>query len=240
MNIALVTAGGVGSRVGHDIPKQFLSVKDKLIIIYTLESLERNENIDAIIIACLNGWEKILASHVKQHKLEKVRWIVEGGDSGQESIMNCLQELEKHISKDDLVIIHDGNRPLVDDFIINEGIRICLKYGNSIASIPVVEAILECTGDKNNPVSGESYDRDKLLRTQTPHTFRYGELFDAYKKIKEKGSEAVAACTVMVELGKKVYFSPGSELNFKITTQDDLKIFRALIQYQENKVGLKK
>lgn len=231
----MVTAGGVGSRIGHDIPKQFLSVNDKLILIYTLESLQKNENIDAIIIACLNGWEKILASHIKQYAIDKVRWIVSGGDSGQESIMNCLKELENHVNADDLIIIHDGNRPLVDDHIINESIRVCRKFGNAVAAIPVVEAILELSGDKENPISGAMYDRDKLLRTQTPHTFQFSDIYDSYKKIIAKGSEAVAACAVKVELGEKVYFSPGSELNFKITTRDDLKIFKALIKYKDNR-----
>lgn len=233
MNIALVTAGGVGSRVGHGIPKQFLSVNDKMILIYTLESLQKNENIDKIIVACLDGWEKILASHVKQFNLNKVEWIVKGGDSGQESITNCLDELKKHIKDDDLIIIHDGNRPLVDDLIINESIRICKKYGNAVAAIPVVEAILEIKGDKENPFSGISYDRDKVVRTQTPHTFKFSDLYESYEEIRKRNSEAVAACTVMVELGRKVFFSSGSELNFKITTREDLEIFKSLIGNKE-------
>lgn len=233
MNIALVTAGGVGSRVGHEIPKQFLSVNDKMILIYTLESLHRNENIDKIIVACLDGWEKILASHIKQYNLNKVEWIVKGGDSGQESITNCLLELKSYVKDDDLIIIHDGNRPLVDDLIINESIRICKKYGNAVAAIPVVEAIFDIKGEKENPYSGDYYDRSKLVRTQTPHTFRYEELYKGYEEIKKINVEAVAACTVMTELGRKVFFSPGSELNFKITTREDLDIFKALINNKD-------
>ena len=232
MNVALVTASGVGSRVGHQIPKQFLSVNDKMIIVYTLESLQRNDNIDKIIVACLDGWEKILASHVKQFNLTKVEWIVKGGDSGQESITNCLEELKPHISDDDLVIIHDGNRPLVSDFIVNESVRICKKHGNAVASIPVVEAVLEILDKSSNPISGLAFDRDQMVRTQTPHTFKFGDIYRSYEEIKNKNSEAVAPCTVMVELGRKVYFSPGSELNFKITTRDDLEIFKALISYK--------
>lgn len=176
---------------------------------------------------------KILASHIKQYNLNKVEWIVKGGDSGQESITNCLLELKNHVKNDDLIIIHDGNRPLVDDLIINESIRICKKYGNAVAAIPVVEAIFDIKGEKENPYSGDYYDRSKLVRTQTPHTFRYEELYKGYEEIKKINVEAVAACTVMTELGRKVFFSPGSELNFKITTREDLDIFKALINNKD-------
>lgn len=229
MTIALVTAAGTGSRMGSDIPKQFLTVNDKPIIIHTLEALERNENIDAIIIACLLGWEKVLESHIKQNGLKKVKWIVLGGESGQQSIINCLDKLRTEIGPDDLVMVHDGNRPLIEDFVVNESIRICKTHGNAVASIPCTEAIVLI--DKSGPAakSNFSYNRDTLVRTQTPHTFRYADLDDSYREIAKINNAAVAPCTVMIELGREIFLSPGSELNFKITTQEDLKLFSSLI-----------
>lgn len=230
MTVALVTAAGIGSRMNMDIPKQFLKVHGKPIIAYTLEVLNNNPNIDSIIIACLAGWEKEMEQCVEQFGFHKVKWIVRGGQSGQESITNCLRELEGKIEESELVLVHDGNRPVLDDFVINESIRVALEHGGAVAAIPSTEAILRIDESHESVKSSlDSIDRDTIMRTQTPHTFEYGELFSAYDEIKKVDSEAVAPCTVMVALGKRVYFSPGSELNFKITTQQDLTIFTALL-----------
>lgn len=231
MNIALVTAAGVGSRMNCHIPKQFLTVNDKPIVLYTLEALQNNPNIDSIVVACLSGWEKVLETYVKHHQLDKVRQIVEGGETGQESITRCLDAIRGSVAPDDLVIVHDGNRPFIEDFVLNESIRVCKEYGNAVAAIPCTEAILRI-GKKKAPVlkSGQSIDRDTLVRTQTPHTFRFADIDQAYIDIKSHNTAAVAACTVMIELGKEVFLSPGSELNFKITTQEDLRMFSALLK----------
>lgn len=232
MNIALVTASGTGSRMNMEIPKQFLTVDDKPIVVYTLEALQKNSNIDAIIVACLAGWERLLEAHIRHHNIDKVRWIIEGGSTGQESITKCLDELRDNISSDDLILVHDGNRPFVEDHVINESIRICREEGGAVAAIPTTEAVLQVKKKNDGdfePKSNTSIDRDTLVRTQTPHTFPFVTLDQAYKDISSINHNAVAPCTVMVELGKEVHLSPGSELNFKITTQDDLKMFRALI-----------
>lgn len=235
MNIAIITAAGVGSRMNNQIPKQFLTVNDKPIVVHTIEAIHRNNNIDAILVACLGGWEKMLESYVREHNLSKVKWIIEGGQSGQETITKSLETLRDEVSATDLIMIHDGNRPFVEEHIINESIRVCKKHGNAVAAIPCVEAILRLEDvNSETPKSCFSIDRDQLVRTQTPHTFPYSVLDQAYQDIKKIDDSAVAACTVMVALGKDVFFSPGSELNFKITTQDDLKLFSLLV-----KAGLK-
>lgn len=239
MNIAVVTASGIGSRMNSEIPKQFLTVNDKPIVVYTLEALQNNPSIDAIIVACLPGWEKLLNSHIKFHKLSKVKWVIEGGKTGQESITNCLDKLRSHVKSDDIIIVHDGNRPLLEDFVINESIRVCKEFGGAVAAIPTTEAILkiESGEDIQTATSKISIDRDSVVRTQTPHTFKFGDLDQAYKDIQSINDSAVAPCTVMIELGKEVHLSPGSELNFKITTQEDLTIFRALLNYGYDKYG---
>lgn len=231
MAIALVTAAGVGSRMKLEIPKQFLQVHDKPIVVYTLEVLQRNSNIDAIIVACLPGWEKEMAGYVETYGLTKVKWIVKGGHTGQQSILNCLAELEGEIGDDEVIMVHDGNRPLLDDYVINESVRVSLEHGGAVAVVPTVEAVLRIDNGEAEPlVSTESIDRDTVMRTQTPHSFPFRELYDSYLEIARNGNEtAVAPCTVMVDLGKKVYLSPGSDLNMKITTQADLEIFTALL-----------
>ncbi|WOC14585.1 IspD/TarI family cytidylyltransferase [Pseudochrobactrum sp. MP213Fo] len=231
MNFAVITAAGVGSRMNNQIPKQFLTVNDKPIVIHTIEAIHRNPNIDQILVACLGGWEKMLQSYVKEHGLNKVKWIIEGGETGQETITKSLETIRKVASPTDLIMIHDGNRPFVEEHIINESIRVCKQHGNAVAAIPCTEAILQLEEVGSDiPQSRLSIDRDQLVRTQTPHTFPFAVLDQAYQEIKAIDDSAVAACTVMVALGKDVFFSPGSELNFKITTQDDLKMFSLLVK----------
>lgn len=238
MNIALLTAGGVGSRMNNNIPKQFLTANDKPIIIYTLEAFQNHPNIDFIIVACLNGWEQILNAYAMQYGITKLKYIVKGGRTGQESITNCLKKLEGICSDDDIVLVHDGNRPLISDEIISDSIAVCIDKGNAVAQIPCTEALITT---KDQHTSEELLNRDYVKRTQTPHTFRYGKLLQAYEKIAELGeTEAVAPCAVMMKLGEKVNFSTGSETNFKITTPTDLDMFEALINHKEEQKCLRK
>ena len=173
MNVALITAGGSGQRMHQDIPKQFLNVFDKPIVIYTLEAFEKHPDIDAIIVACLDGWQEILKAYAKQFHIKKLKWVVTGGENGQESIYNCIKVLEKECKQDDTVVIHDGNRPLVSGDIISDSIAKSKKYGSAVAAIPCTEAIL-MTDDRMK--SEKSIPRDKLMRTQTPHAFPLKEI----------------------------------------------------------------
>lgn len=227
-NIVILTAGGVGSRMHNNIPKQFLTVDNKPIIIYTLEAFQNHPNIDCILVACLQGWEQILAAYATQYEIDKLKYIVPGGRTGQESIYNCLCKIKEFAKPNDIVMVHDGNRPLVSDNIISDSLAVCARDGNAVAQIPCNEVIVT-TSDQQT--ADEQLDRDFVKRTQTPHTFRFNELYDAYTKMIEMGkTEVVAPCSVMMNLGKPVHFSTGSEMNFKITTQTDLEIFDALIQ----------
>lgn len=231
MNIALLTAGGIGSRMQQDIPKQFMNIYDKPIIIYTMEAFQKHPDIDAIEVVCLDGWHDILRAYAKQFNITKLVGVVSGGKNGQESIKNGLMDLAKKYSPNDIVLIHDGNRPLVSQEIISDSIAKCIQYGVAIAAVPCVEAILQ-TEDGISSV--KSIDRSELKRTQTPHAFRLEKILDLHKKAKEKGIEnSVASCTLMVELGEKVYFSAGSEKNFKITTISDIDMFKALLKTEK-------
>lgn len=228
MNIALIIAGGSGARMNQDIPKQFLNVNDKPVIIYTLETFQRHEEIDAIAVVCIEGWEKILEAYAKQFGISKLKCIIQGGTCGQASIKNGLDELEKVYKQEDLVLIHDAIRPLVSKEIISDCIIKAKEYGSAIAAIPCAEAMLET---ENQYSSQRSYPRNQLKRTQTPQAFPLGKICDIHRRALEKGiNDSIASCTLMIEMGEEVYFSLGSEKNIKLTTVEDIDIFKALLQ----------
>lgn len=226
-NIALIIAGGSGQRMGQDIPKQFLTVNEKPVIVYTLEAFQKHVEIDSIAVVCIEGWERVLEAYAKQFNISKLNLIVPGGDNGQSSIRNGLFALEDKFNKDDIVLIHDGIRPLVSAEIISDCIVKTQKYGNAITCIPCAEAMLET---KDSKVSVGTYPRDKLKRTQTPQGFRLGEICQLHRDALDAGiTNSVASCTLMIEMGKQVYFSAGSEKNIKLTTVEDIDIFKALL-----------
>ncbi|WP_026652333.1 IspD/TarI family cytidylyltransferase [Butyrivibrio proteoclasticus] len=225
--VALIIAGGTGARMHQDIPKQFLTVNEKPVIVYTLEAFQNHPEIDSIAVVCVEGWEQMVTAYAKQFNITKLEHIVNGGENGQGSIRNGVYELEKFFDKDDIVLIHDAIRPMVSAEIISDCIMKTKQFGNAITAIPCAEAMLTTEDGES---SNESYSRDHLKRTQTPQGFKIGEICDAHREALEKGITAsVASCTLMIELGKKVYFSQGSEKNIKLTTVDDIDIFKALL-----------
>lgn len=226
-NIALLIAGGSGARMKQDIPKQFLTVNEKPVIVYTLEAFQNHPEIDSIAVVCLEGWEQVLWAYAKQFNITKLVSVIPGGENGQSSIRNGVLELEKVYADTDLVLIHDAIRPMVSAEIISDNIRIANKYGNAITVIPCAEAMLETV---NGEESTGSYPRDRLKRTQTPQAFRLGDICKLHRDALEKGiTNSIASCTLMIEMGKKVFFSVGSEKNIKLTTVEDIDIFKALL-----------
>lgn len=227
MNIALLTAAGASTRMGQDIPKQFLTINERPVIVYTMEAFEHHQEIDEIMVICLEGWEKPLQAYAKQFGITKLKKIVLGGSSGQESIHNGILELAKDHSMDDLVLVHDGNRPFVSEQIISGCISTARQFGCSVAAIPCQEAMALT---ENGIASTGNIDRGHLKRTQTPHGFTLGKMCELHRRAKEQGiKDTTATCTLMMELGEQVYFYPGSEKNIKLTTLDDMDIFKALL-----------
>ena len=145
MNIALIIAGGSGSRMGQDIPKQFINVYDKPILIYTLEGFQKHPLVDAIEVVCIEGWENVVWAYAKQFSIDKLKWITKGGNSGQESIRNGVYNLEGKCSEDDVIIIHDGIRPLVEPSVLTDVINKAHEYGNAVTSMPYNEQIFVIT-----------------------------------------------------------------------------------------------
>lgn len=226
-NIALLTAGGSGVRMHQDIPKQFLTVNERPVIVYTMEAFQKHPDIDAIAVVCLEGWENVLAAYARQFGITKLHHIVQGGKNGQDSIRNGLFELEKHYSDNDIVLIHDGNRPMVSADVITDCIVKAGRFGNAIAAIPCTEAVLVT---ENGLTSNSSIPRELLRRTQTPHGFPLHRICALHRKALEVGiTNSVAACTLMIELGEQVHFSIGEEKNLKLTTLEDIDIFKALL-----------
>ena len=227
MNIAIIIAGGSGQRMKQEIPKQFLNVNDKPIIIYTLSVFQSHPDIDEIGVVCLDGWHDILRAYARQYKIDKLKWIVSGGENGQASIRNGVFEAEKRYSPNDILLIHDAIRPLVSHEIISDCIVQCRNYGSAVVVTPCNTAVLH---RDSSDYSQKVIPRSELAMTQTPQAFPLKKLADAHREaLKRNITNSVASCTMMIELGEKVYFSIGSETNIKLTTMEDLKIFKALL-----------
>ena len=184
-NIALIIAGGVGARMGQDIPKQFINVHDKPVIIYTLEAFQKHPQIDAIEVVCLDGWHDVLRAYAKQFGISKLENVVSGGKNGQDSIRNGLYDIaERYKNDDDVVLIHDAIRPMVSADVITDNIRVCRQYGNAITVVPCTAAMLK-TYDALSTV--EQVPRDNLKITQTPQAFFFKDICDAHKEALDKG-----------------------------------------------------
>lgn len=227
MNVALLTAAGSGTRMQLSIPKQFIHVDDKPIIVYTMEAFQNHPSIDAILVVTIDSWSDVLWAYAKQFGITKLKWVVPGGANGQESIRKGLDVLKREMSDEDVVLVHDGNRPMVSSQIISDSLATFAQYGCAVAAIPCTEVVFESDDGLTSMVSTE---RERLLRTQTPHTYRLGDLYGAHLEADSRGlTNTAASCMLMKELGRLTYFSKGSEENLKITTPDDLKIFKALL-----------
>lgn len=232
MNIALIIAGGTGSRLNPNIPKQFLTVNNKPIIIYTLEKFENHPNVDEIYIVCLDGWQQILKAYINQYKITKVVNIVTGGNTGFESIRNGIKVINelRGNNTDVKVLIHDGNRPNVTNDIISDSIVKCSLYGSGVPVTKINEVVLELD-DKNINQSKSFIDRDKIVRTQTPQTYPLKTILELHEKaILHNWKGFVATCDLMIMDKQSVTFSIGNDENFKITTEDDLNLFKAIIE----------
>ena len=236
MNIAIIFAGGTGVRMNSVAkPKQFLELHGKAIIIYTLEVFEQHPEIDAIAVVCLEGWEDYLSKLMEKAQLQKVKWLVKGGKSGQESIFNGLSAVYKDLSvpHDSIVLIHDGARPLLSQGLINRCCDFVPGYKACVAAVPVTDTIK--TGDQNG-YAVETLDRGRLWSIQTPQAFSYPLIMDAYNKlfvtINEYASDEskITDDAVIVESmsSYRVKLILGDNYNIKITNPEDMTVAKAL------------
>lgn len=236
MNIAIIIAGGSGTRMGQRIPKQFISIHDKPILFYTLEGFQRHPLIDAIEVVCIDGWQEVVWAYAQQFSIDKLQWIVVGGNSGQESIRNGVFNLEGKCANDDIVIIHDGIRPLVDEFVLTDVINIAQQKGNAVTSMPYNEQIF-IINERDPSTTCHYIPRETLRRVATPQAYRFDKLDWAYHLAFEKEIGIYGSSytnTMMVELGETLHFAAGSDKNIKLTTQDDLELFKGYLSRKDS------
>lgn len=230
MNIALILAGGYGSRTEQDIPKQFMNVYEKPLIIYTMENFQRHPAIDGIAVVCLEGWHEILKAYARQYGITKLKWVTGGGNDGQESTQRGIEALRGTCGNDDIVIIHDAIRPFITPEVISDAISVCQQKGCGLSAIRCQETVVRT---ENGIYGDENIGRQEIMRVQTPQAYRYGKALWAYEEAEQRGIKGeVYINTLMLHLGERVYFSKGTEKNVKITTIDDLEVFKALLNME--------
>lgn len=228
MNIGLIIAGGTGQRMKMNVPKQFIKVLGKPIMIYTLEAFQNNNNIDEIVVVCLESWIEKLRAWAEEYNITKLKTIVPGGNTGMESLRNGMKALRDNYSEDDIAVIHDAVRPLISDAIIDTNIEGVKEFGTAITCVPTTEALLK-SDDMIN--SSEIVDRNLIARTQTPQSLRIGKFAWAHEEAIKRGiQDTVATCTLLVELGESVHIVWGEETNFKVTTAEHIALLEAYIK----------
>ncbi|MDE7317191.1 MAG: 2-C-methyl-D-erythritol 4-phosphate cytidylyltransferase [Helicobacter sp.] len=231
---AIITAGGIGARTGLEIPKQFVVIEDKPILIHTLEVFENHKDIDIICVPCLSSWEERLENYAKEFGISKLKKIVRGGETGFLSIRNALFALEPYLNNDDIVMIHDGIRPLVSGELISENLRVCKEKGNAICAIESVEALLKV--DKPEMTRSKiSLDRNLIKREQTPQSTTFKELLHLYQESEQRGiTDSVTLSTLLTTFGREVFIAKGDERNLSIISMQDIKIFHVLLSLYNN------
>ena len=230
---ALIFAGGVGNRMNSVAkPKQFLQLYGKEIIIHTLENFNNNPIVDNIIVVCKDNWIVFLEKLIKKYDLDKVKWIVPGGETGQLSIYNGLCELEKHVGADSIVLVHDGVRPFVTDGLINSCVECVEKYGSAITVVPAIETIVTLENDEIKTIT----DRSKCYHAKAPQCFYLGELLDCHRKAMSEGNtNMIDSASLMNHYGHSLHTVLGDYDNIKITTPTDYYTSKALYEVRENK-----
>ena len=234
MNIAIIFASGKGTRMGIEIPKQFLEINGKPILVHTVELFQYHNMIDKIYISTLKEYIPYVRNLVEMNKLTKVVSVIEGGKTAQDSIYNALKKTEEENQSDSIVLLHDGVRPFVSSDVITANIESVKKYGNAITSIPAYETIMM---SKDGNLINDVTVRSETFIGQAPQSFYLKDIIDAHEKIRnsENGyTNMVDACTIIRTLGKEVHLVPGNRGNIKITTPEDVYTFKAFLQYKED------
>ncbi len=224
MVTAIVLAGGVGSRVGADRPKQFVEVLDKPVLAYTLEIFDNHPEVDAVEVVCHASWMDYCKEMIEKYGLSKVKWMVHGGETFQESAMNGINHLKDKISGDDYVLIQYGAAPFTSDRIVSDVIRVMKEKGSSVTATPCYQLM----GTKDGEVSKNWVDRDQYIQVACPYGFKYNYLLGVYERAEKQGLiEKIEPHTtsLMYALGDKLNLAYGDQTNIKITTKEDLELF---------------
>ena len=241
MNIAIIFAGGRGERLNADsIPKQFIDIDEKPLIIHTLMNFQNHKEIDKIYIAILSEYSKHMENLVKSYGIDKVKGIVNGGNSAQESIFNALISALNENPRDSVVLIHDGVRPILTDEVISRNIASVKEFGSAITCIPAHETVL-VSKDGKTPDSVPF--RREIYKGQAPQSFYLGEIVEAHEKIRkrsEKYKDMIDSCTIYHTLGRKTHLVEGNFGNIKVTTKEDVYILKGLLKMFKERENAKK
>lgn len=234
MNIAIIFAGGSGRRMGAGMPKQFLEINGKPIIIHTLDNFQNSPLIDKIYISCKKEYIHKLENMLEYYHITKAAGIVEGGETGQDSIYNGLKCALKENPEDSIVLVHDGVRPLISEEVIEENIECVKKYGSAVTCTPFFETpVISVSGEVVEDMPVRKY----MFTAQAPQSFRLGEIVRAHEEIRKTNPEyknIADSCYLYRNLGKEVHIVEGNRGNIKVTTPEDFYLLRALLQYREN------
>ena len=243
MNIAIILAGGIGSRVGADRPKQFIEVFNKPILYYTIKIFQNHPEIDAIEVVCHKLWKDYLNEMIRNEGFNKVKWVVDGGNTFQESVLNGVFYLENKISLNDIVQVHFGASPFIENDIISDNIRVCKDKGNAISAtdfylLSAIKDINKSVENKEN-FTHQYIDRDTIACMSSPHAFRYGLISSFYKKAIKSGiidEVEPHTTTLMQKMNIPIYFSKGSQTNIKITKKEDIELFKGFLMVKDKSI----
>ena len=232
MTAALIFAGGTGSRMNsRSKPKQFLEMHGKPILIYTLEHFERHDEIDAIVIVCIREWIEALKTLLWRFGIKKVKGVVGGGSTGHDSIYCGLKELEKICGRDDIVLIHDGVRPLITEELITRNIMAVREFGSAITCEAARESIIRSEDGRN---ICDAPPRDQIYVAKAPQSFYFGKilhLYDMACRDNLKTIDSACLCSIYKET---MHIVMSTKNNIKITEPADYYIYRALYEALEN------
>lgn len=235
MIIAMILAGGVGSRVGAGKPKQFVEIFGKPVLAYTIDIFQKHPNVDAIEVVCHEKWMDYLKEMLHKYNLSKVKWIVHGGDTFQESVINGANYLKDKIANEDYILVQYGAAPFTSEKIVTDVIRVMKEKGTAVTATPCYQLI----GTKDGDESLNWVDRDKYVQIACPYGFKYAYLLDVYKRAEEKGLLASIephTTSLIYALGDKLNLAYGDQTNIKITTKEDLDMFKGFILQKGSKI----
>lgn len=235
MVTAIILAGGVGSRVGADRPKQFVEVLDKPVLAYTIEIFESHPEVDAIEVVCHKSWKDYLNDIITKYGYKKVKWVADGGDTFQDSVMSGVNNLKNKIGGDDYVLVQYGAAPFTSEKIVTDVIRVMKEKGSAVTATPCYQLM----GSKDGDVSKTWVDRDLYTQIACPYGFRYDYLLGVYERAEEQGLiEKIEPHTtsLMYALGDELNLAYGDQTNIKITTKEDFDMFEGYVLMKQRKM----